>query len=880
MQKRWFIPVLILLLYLASALSQEDMRVLILPFEVNAPDVDEDLAGRIWSMLAQQLKEAGVVVADRDPSHTPRRGVVEELALEEYRSLGRTADADFVIWGSYTQIGAHYSLDTKVVKSYGETPPEVVYVDGKGMETLPDSVRRLARDVSMKIFRREKVADVLVEGNSRIEAEAIKRVIKTKAHDVYLPKQIQEDTKSIFKMGYFGDVQVDARSTPEGKVITFRVEEKETVRNIGIKGNEKFDDEKLTELIHVRQGSVLNVNTLQEALRQIENLYKEEGYHHVAVRYEITPLSGNRADLDFLIEEGEKAFVKAISFEGNRAFDGDTLKDLMQTEEKGFFSWFTSSGDLDPEVLEQDVSKIAAHYHNHGYIQARVAEPVLTYDGDRIHVAFKIEEGPQYQVGKVDIEGDLIQPKEILLEKIQINKERVYNREVIRQDILTLGDLYSDAGYAQAEVSPRIEEDSEALKTDITYVIEKGPLVYFEKIIIAGNTKTRDKVIRRELKVYEQELFSGKRLKRGARNLHRLDFFEDVKINTTKGSAEDKTILKIDVTEKPTGALSFGGGYSSVDEVFVMASISQRNFLGRGQTLALRGQLGGRTTRFTFSFTEPYLFDIPLTAGFDLYNTSFDYDTYDKDSLGGTLRGSYPVLDYTRIAFSYNYDKSDIRNLADDASSAIRDLEGMNVAHTVTTVLSRDSRDRVFQTTEGSDNSITVEHAGTPFGGDIGYTKYVGDSGWYFPLFWDTVGLLHGRVGFIHGDPSGDVPIWERFYLGGMGSVRGYDWRDISPTDPETGDKIGGNKMLQFNAEFMFPLVKDAGLQGVLFYDTGMAYDNGEKLELGHLRKTTGAGIRWYSPMGPIRLEYGFILDDEQDQKGEGRFEFTMGAAF
>jgi outer membrane protein insertion porin family len=337
-------------------------------------------------------------------------------------------------------------------------------------------------------------------------------------------------------------------------------------------------------------------------------------------------------------------------------------------------------------------------------------------------------------------------------------------------------------------------------------------------------------------------------------------------------------ILKLDVTEKPTGSFSFGGGYSSVDHLFAMAAISQRNLFGKGQILSLKGQVGSRTTNYTLSFTEPWLFDIPLSAGVDLYNTSNDYDTYDKDSTGGTLRASYPVLEDTRAYFSYNYDVADIENLTADASSAIREFEGENEAHTVGSTLRRDTRDRIFNPTEGSDNGLTVEHAGTPFGGDIGFTKYTADSGWYIPLFWDTVGLIHGRTGFIGGDSTGKLPTWERFYLGGMNSIRGYDWREVSPVDPVTGDKIGGNKMIQFNLEFLFPLIKKSGLRGVIFYDTGNVYDNGEKLKLGDLRESIGYGFRWYSPIGPIRLEYGYILDSER--KGEGGWEFSMGMAF
>ncbi|NVM20632.1 MAG: outer membrane protein assembly factor BamA [Desulfobacterales bacterium] len=772
------------------------------------------------------------------------------------------------------------SLDANIVESYTSEPPEALHVAVEGAGDLPDSIRRPGQGIVMKVLRREKVAEVVIKGNRRIEAEAIKRIIKTQKGDIYSEKHIQNDLKSIHKMGYFGDVRADAESTPQGKVVTFRVSENETIRKIGIRGHKSFDDEKIKEVLRTRPGSILNVNTLVGDLREVENLYKEKGYHHVKVTHETKSVSENRADIDFVIEEGERVFIKAISFEGNNSYDDDALKDLMKTEGKGFFSWLTASGDLDREVLDQDISKIAAYYHNHGYIQARVAEPHFTYDGRWIHIDIKIEEGPRFKVGKVDIEGDLIQPKEELLDKMKINKEQFYNREIIREDILILGDVYSDAGYAYADISPRIDQDLKEFKADIIYVINKGPLVYFEKIMISGNTKTRDKVIRRELKVYEQEVFCGKSLRRGVRNLYRLDFFEDIKVNTSKGSADDRLILRLDVAEKPTGVFSFGGGYSSVDGLFAMASISQRNLFGRGQILGLNAHLGKISTTYTFRFTEPWLFDIPLTAGFDLYNTTKDYDTYDKDSSGGTIRFGYPVFDYTRLSLSYNYDKADIKDIdTDKATESIKEMEGENVGNTITAVLRRDSRDRIFNPTEGSDNSIMVKHAGAPMGGDIGFTKYIANSGWYTPLFWNTVGVLHGRAGCIVDVTDGKMPDWERFYLGGMNSVRGYGWRDISAEDPE-GNEIGGDKMVQFNLEFLFPIARESGLMGVLFYDTGSVYGKGEHMDLAELRSSAGFGFRWYSPIGPIRLEYGYILDDKEDRQGEGGLEFTMGMAF
>ena len=879
MFKRSLLFALILVLCATGAITQEKVRVVILPFQVHAPERLDYLSEQIRNLVGKQLEGEGVVIVEPDEPLERLSGAAKG-DLNRLRALGLRVGADFVIWGGFTKIGKRFSLDVKVMSSYGDARPEPVYVEGAGLETMLDSVQRLAGELGIKIFKREKVAGVIIKGNKRIESEAIKRIIKTKEGNVYLARHLKDDLKSIYKMGYFGDVRVETSITPEGKVVTFQVSENETIRNIRIQGNKKFDDEEIKAVICAKPSSILNINNLQGDLRQIENLYKEEGYHNVKVAYNTRPVPENRADIDFIVEEGEKVFIKMISFEGIKAYKSETLKDLMKTKEKGFFSWLTSSGDLDREVLDQDMSKITAYYHNHGYIQTKVAEPKLTYEGKRIYINIKIDEGPQFKVGNVDIQGDLIQSKSELLKKIKITREKVYNREIIRKDVLTLQDIYSDAGYAYADISPHIDQDPKKLKADITYLVNKRSLVYFEKIIITGNTKTRDKVIRRELKVYEQELFSGKRLKRGARNLYRLDFFEDVKVNTSKGSADDQMILKVDVTEKPTGAFSFGAGYSSMNRMFAVISISQKNLFGRAQILNLQAQLGRRATSYTLSFTEPWLFDIPLSAGFDLYNKTMDYDTYDKNSFGGTLRFSYPVFDYTRAYLSYNYDRAEIENLTDNASTFIKDMAETNVAHTLTGILRRDSRDRIFSPTEGSDNSITVKHAGTPMGGDIGFTKYVADSGWYIPLFGDTVGLLHGRTGFIHGDPAGTLPTWERFYLGGMNTVRGYGWRGISPTDPVTGDKIGGNKMVQFNVELLLPIIKKAGLRGVLFYDMGNAYDNGESVNLSTsvLRESAGFGFRWYSPVGPMRLEYGYILDP--DRRGDGGWEFTMGMAF
>jgi len=595
------------------------------------------------------------------------------------------------------------------------------------------------------------------------------------------------------------------------------------------------------------------------------------------VDYDLKQLEHNQADLEFIIEEGKKVQIKKIMFEGNNAFGSNKLKGLMRSSEKGFFSWLTSSGELNIEDLNQDIAKLSAFYNNNGYIQAKIGEPQIEYKDKWIYITIKIDEGPQFKVGKVDIEGDIVLSKEELSRKLKINKEEFFNREVVRNDVLALTDIYSDEGYAYAEIMPRIDKDFDQLMLNIIYVIKKGKQIYFEKIIIAGNTKTRDKVIRRELKVYEEELFSGRRLKRGVRNLYRLDFFEDIKVNTIKGSSDDRMILKIDVSEKPTGTFSFGGGYSSVENMFLMASISQRNLFGRGQTLKLKGEIGGRTNKYALSFIEPWLFDIPLSAGFDLYNVDRDYDSYDKNSIGGSIRFGYPIYDFTRLYLSYKYEIGDISDIDANASRSIWEMEGKNILSSISTTLRYDSRDRVFNPTEGQNHSISAEYAG--IGGDIGFIKYLAKAGWHIPLFWGTVGFLHSEIGFINENSGKLLPDYERFYLGGMNSMRGFDWHDIHATDA-VGAEIGGEKYIQFNIEYIFPLIKKAGIVGVIFYDTGNVYGSGENIELGELRESAGFGFRWYSPIGPIRLENGYILDPEEGEDTGSRWDFTMGGAF
>jgi outer membrane protein insertion porin family len=854
----------------------DSVKVAVLPFEIHSMDNLSYIQTEIVKVIKSNLQQEGAAVVDVPITSALEKELITG-GVYEIQRFGLKVGADYVVWGSLTWIGNKFSLDTKLIESFSNESPTVFFQEGQGAENLLGIVNQLAEEIGMKIFKREKVTGVLVAGNKRIETDAIKKNIKTKPGDIFLAKSLSEDLKAVYSMGYFEDIRIEAEEGPEGKTIIFNVQEKPTIRVIRFKGNKVFDDEKINENINITTGSILNIFRVRSNIQRIEDLYKDKNYHNVNVSYNINQLDHNQADLEFIIEEGEKILIRKIIFEGNSAYKDKELKKIMETSEKGFFSWLTSSGDLNRENLDQDVAKLSAFYNNNGYVQARVGDPKIEFKEDGIEITIKVDEGPQFNVGRVDITGDLVLDKDKLMEKLKITQEVYYNREIVRNDVLVLTDIYSDEGYAYADISPQIDKDTEELKVDITYTIEKGKQVYFETIFISGNTKTRDKVIRRELKVYEQELYSGKRLKQGVNNLYRLEYFEEVKTNTAKGSADDKMILKIDVTEKPTGTFTFGAGYSSVESVFGSASISQRNLFGRGQTLQLTGQVGSRTTRYNLNFTEPWLFDIPLSAGFNIYNWETDYDDYDRHSIGGGVRFGYPVYDFTRVYLHYNYDDADIDNISENAAKSIKDLEGTNITSKVSTTLSYDSRDRLFNPTKGSDHSIKLEYAG--LGGNIGFTKYELEIGWIIPLLWTHTGFLHGKAGYVTENPGGKLPDYERYYLGGINSMRGFEWRGIYALDEE-GNEIGGDKLVQFNVEYRIPLLPEQGIVGVLFYDMGDVYNNDESIDLGNLKQSAGFGFRWYSPLGPIRIEYGRILDAGEIDETGGRWEFTMGAAF
>ena len=855
------------------------IRLAVIPLTFYSTDDLTHLRKPLMDMMVRTLRQQGFQpVSALDILEEKPSLALREMSDVQARKVGAELQTNFVIYGSVSKIGEQISFDVRLVDVNNQRPTASIYVTQEGLENLASAVSDLSDEVGIRILRRKKINRVSVAGNERIETEAIRLNIKTKRGDLFDQAKLRQDLTEIYKMGYFKEVRIEAEETPQGEDVVFVVAEKPTINQVTIRGAKVIPEEDLQAAMTTRQYGILQRSVLKEDVEKIRALYRDKGYYDAEVTYEVESLEGNRVDVAFSIKEKKKLHVQRITFTGNQHFSDDELKDIIQTSERGVFFWLTESGILKRERLEVDSDRLAAFYLNHGFMDVRVGRPEATYDEEGIYINFPIDEGRRFRVGKVDVSGKDIEPKINLLSIIELSEKKYFNREALAKDLQNLTDFFTSRGYAFAEVAPKIDKDETQQVVNVDYEINKGEIVDFARIDISGNTKTRDKVIRRQLKVVEGARYSKADLERSVRNLQRLDFFETAELDTRKGKTADKMDVDVKIKEKPTRHVSAGAGYSSADQVFFQGQIAERNLFGRGQDLALTANVGTVSNTFSLKFTEPWLFDIPLSMTIEAYNWSRDYDEYDKTSWGGRTALGYPVWDYTRLYLSYIYDDANISNISSDAAQVIKDQEGKLVTSALSSTLRRDSRDHHFLTTRGSDNSITVDYAGGFLGGDAGFIKGEVNSSWYFPLFWDCVGFLHGKTGYIM-ENDGEVPIYERFYLGGINSIRSFGSGQISPRDPETNDRIGGNKMVLFNTEFLFPLVKEQGVRGVIFFDAGNSYDNGDNIDLGDLKYAIGGGIRWYSPMGPLRLEYGYNPD-----KGKGdpqsKWQFSMGVFF
>lgn len=862
-------------------LAEQRTTLAVLPFRVHTSKPLAYLQTGLQKMLTTRMETLGFRVIKPDVINKHPLALLPVFETKDYLRLGKELQCEWVVLGSLTQIGEKMSIDVKAVDITQKRRPFYVFMVADDIEAVSETVRQIGVSLDNQITGAIQVDSIQVKGNRRIEREAIVAVVRTKPGDKLNYDALDRDLRDIYKMGFFNDVKVETEDGARGKVVIFDVSEKPSIGKIVFEGNKKMDNDELTKELGIQLYSILDYNEIRQSVNRLREYYREKGYYNAEIQYKVESIPNNEVLLKYEIVEHEKVYIAKIEFIGNQKFDDDDLKDLMETREKGFLSWLswlTKWGYLDKKKLEFDVHKIASFYHNRGFINAKVGEPKITYTKDKgLTITIEINEGHQYGVNKVTIEGDLIRPMAELTKKIQINKEKIFNREIVRRDILTLREICADEGFAYAEIEPRIMEDTETHLTNITFVIKKGNKVRFERINISGNKVTRDKVIRRELKVIEGEYFSGKSLKRSTENLNRLGFFEDVEVQTKKGSEDDLMVLDIKVKERPTGSFSIGTGYSSQYSSFVSFQIAENNFLGYGQRLEANARIGGLNTEFDIKFVEPWLFDTRLSMGVDLYKYKQEYDDYTRDSLGSALTFGFPLPfdDFTRGSMMYSYDDANIMDVSPEAPWEIQEMKGRNVTSSILFKIRRDSRDRPWNTSRGSVNEASFQYAGGLLSGDEEFNRYRLRTAWFFPFIWKTVLVLQGRWGYIQ--ETGRVSVFQKFRIGGMDTVRGFDFAAISPM--KDGYRVGGNKEMIYNVEYRFPLIKEQGVVGLVFFDAGNVLSEDESWTFSGIRKSAGGGVRWYSPIGPLRLEYGINLDKRPGEPS-GKWQFAVGGLF
>ncbi len=723
------------------------------------------------------------------------------------------------------------------------------------------------------------IRSVEINGNKKIEEATILSKIKSSVGTPFSANTVQKDIKSIYSIGYFDDVSVEVDPFEGGIKLIYNLKEKPTIISIDFQGNEKYDAEKLREKITLSSGAIASPPLISDNVDKITSFYRSEGYWHAVAIPVIREVSDDTVALTFQIDEGKKVVVKSITFEGNDNVSSRKIRKAMMTKKRWLFSFVTGSGYYNKDISRGDVERIRALYNSRGYLKVVISEPETELNDEKTKVSIRISisEGKQYSTGDISFVGSTVFNEIELMEDLETSSGEIFNKSALRSDIDRIINRYTEKGYAGADINPKISIDDRANIANIIMSVTEGSIFHIGRVEISGNTKTRDKVIRREVRLDEGDTYNSKLLKRSYQRINNLNYFEEVNITPLPKFDTSLIDLHVKVKEKLTGMLSFGGGYSSVDKFMVMGEITQANLFGKGLFLKFKAELSDTRTNYNISLRDPWFMDKPISASISLYNQMNSYPEYDKISTGGSLGFGKEFTEYISGNIIYNFESVEVADVSEEASSIISDQKGISNTSSISPSLWRDTRDNYLDPTTGSKIALYSTVAG--LGGDNYFVKGVIDAGRYWPLFWDTVFSLRGRAGYAIGFNDVSLPVYERFYLGGINTIRGLSFGEAGPRDETTGEMIGGNKEVILNTELIFPLFKEAKLKGVVFFDAGYAYPHSEDITFDKIRTTAGFGIRWTSPFGPVRLEWGFNLDKKPDENAN-KIEFTMGGVF
>ena len=747
-----------------------------------------------------------------------------------------------------------------------------------------------------------QIREIVIAGARMVEEATVRARIGSREGSPYDTEQVSKDVRSIFELGSFEDVKVDAEGFEGGMRLTFRLTERPLLIALEIEGNKEIKTEDLREKAALALTAPYNPVAAAAAVERMRALYREKGYYQALVRTVIEPSGEGRVRLKAVIEEGDKYKLFQVTLVGVKSFPEDKVRAEMKTEPWTIFSWLSStSGLLQKDLLQEDRQRIVSFYQDHGFLEVKVSEPEITVDDTAkgLRVVIQIDEGLQFRLGTMAQQGDDFLSLEQIKGIIGLNEGDIFRRSAFSKGLYEINQRYASRGYAFVKLDYTTKLNPATLTIDVIFIIDRGPEARFGRITISGNVSTRDKVVRRELTFSEGDIFNSTALARSRQKVNNLGFFESVEL-VPRPTGDNLVDIDIVVKERLTGAITFGIGYSSEDKITGQLRISENNLFGRGHTLALTFEKSPVRANYSLSFNEPSLFDSPWSFGFSIYDMMREYDEYHRKSIGGQMTFGRSLGEYIRSYVRLKHETVTVSDVKPTASSYIKDQRGEKTTDSVRLSVVRDTRDNYMNPTRGNRSSVAGEYAGGILGGDNYFTKFELEHSTYMPLFANLVGMVHGEYGSIRGfgteqatdllgrnvyDANGkpvmvdrEPPIYEKFYLGGILTLRGFPYREVGPKD-ENGDPKGGLKELFFNAEVIVPVAPAQGFNLVVFYDTGNAWDEGQPVDLGDLRQSVGAGIRWMSPMGPFRLEWGYILDRQEGEPASD-WNFMIGNFF